>query len=162
MDGDIQSGYALNGGKTYYYPGFVSTLPPHMLQRQKSDGYVLEHFLPLLTFSGNVRVRDHHAHIPHGLGGGLFTHAVQAIKPHLAATRWNVYLMYDQRRNSLLHMVRWRTPPAYGGMEVYQGGFVQNGLIRYVCGGGANTVDDVGTYLDPVFSFMGRDRSVIS
>jgi hypothetical protein len=157
------NGYALNGGKTYYYgahrsaPGFVSTQPPlvatagHM---SKCDGYILEHFLPILTFHGHIQIGQEAVVVPKGpLAGGLFTHAIQAIKPHLAASRWNVYLMHDPRSNTLLHMVRWKTPAHYGFVEIYQGALMIDGDLRAICGGCDNSVVDVMPVLDPVSGY---------
>lgn len=160
---NAMEGYAFNGGKTYYYaphslaPGFVSSSPPIAAtngMRQLADGYVLEHFLPIMRFMGQVQTSDGLVLIQSDhRAAGLFTHAVQAIKPYHAASRWNVFLMHDRRNNSLLHMVRWKTPPQFGLVEIYQGAFMQDGKVLALCGGSDNSIVDMGVMFDPVSGY---------
>ncbi|EDN92633.1 hypothetical protein SS1G_08496 [Sclerotinia sclerotiorum 1980 UF-70] len=68
-------------------------------------------------------------------GKALFIHALQGMKPHHAAAKWN-FVNYQGPQFSAI-MMEYTTPPAYGSTVVSVGGIVKDGEI--ICAGAGNT-----------------------
>lgn len=60
-------------------------------------------------------------------GKGLFIHALQGMKPHHAAARWN-FVNFQGKEYSAI-MMEHTTPPSYGSTVVNVGGIVKDGEI---------------------------------
>ena len=69
-------------------------------------------------------------------GRALFIHALQGMKPHHAAAKWN-FISYHTPTFSAV-MMEFITPPSYGKTVVNVGGIVKDGEI--ICAGSSNTV----------------------
>ncbi|KAL9594299.1 MAG: hypothetical protein Q9219_007109 [cf. Caloplaca sp. 3 TL-2023] len=78
-------------------------------------------------------------------GRGLFIHALQGMKPHHAAARWN-FLNFQAPTYSAV-MMEFITPPSYGSTIVNVGGIAKDGEI--VCAGAANSVQHMQIKNDP-------------
>ena len=70
-------------------------------------------------------------------GKALFVHALQGMKPHHAAAKWN--FVDFQGENYAAVMMEYVTPPSYGSTTVCVGGIVKDGEIVYA--GATNSVD---------------------
>lgn len=68
-------------------------------------------------------------------GRGLFSQALQGMKPHHAASRWN-FVNFQTPSFSAI-MMEFTTPPSYGSTVVNVGGIVKDGEIIYA--GTSNT-----------------------
>jgi Svf1-like C-terminal lipocalin-like domain/Svf1-like N-terminal lipocalin domain len=68
-------------------------------------------------------------------GRGVFIHALQGMKPHHAAARWN-FITFQTPTYSAL-MMEFTTPPSYASTRVNVGGIVKDGEIIYA--GATNT-----------------------
>ncbi|GKZ18112.1 putative cell survival pathways protein [Aspergillus brasiliensis] len=62
-------------------------------------------------------------------GRGMFIHALQGMKPHHAAARWN-FVNFQTPTYSAM-MMEYTTPPSYGSTKVNVGGIVKDGEIIY-------------------------------
>jgi len=60
-------------------------------------------------------------------GQGLFIHALQGMKPHHAAARWNFVDFQGPKYSAI--MMEYTTPPSYGSTVVNVGGIAQDGEI---------------------------------
>lgn len=60
-------------------------------------------------------------------GKGMFIHALQGMKPHHAAARWN-YCDFQGKNVSAI-MMEYTTPPSYGNTSVNVGGIAKDGEI---------------------------------
>lgn len=78
-------------------------------------------------------------------GQGIFIHALQGMKPHHAAARWN-YATFQSPTYSAV-MMEYTTPISYGSTVVNVGGVAKNGEI--ICGGAANSVQHAQIKNDP-------------
>lgn len=78
-------------------------------------------------------------------GQGIFIHALQGMKPHHAAARWN-YATFQSPTFSAV-MMEYTTPVSYGSTVVNVGGIAKNGEI--LCGGAANSVQHAQVKNDP-------------
>ena len=71
-------------------------------------------------------------------GRGVFIHAIQGMKPHHAAARWNFVTLQTEKYSAI--MMEFTTPPSYANTKVNVGGVVnQEGKILYA--GGDNTIE---------------------
>ena len=77
-------------------------------------------------------------------GKGLFIHALQGMKPHHAAAKWN-FVNFQTATYSAL-MMEFITPPSYGRTSVNVAGIVKDGEI--VCGGASSTIKHLATSQD--------------
>lgn len=68
-------------------------------------------------------------------GRGLFIHALQGMKPHHAAAKWN-FMNFQTPTYSAI-MMDYTTPQAYGRTTVNVGGIAKDGEI--ICAGASNT-----------------------
>lgn len=76
-------------------------------------------FWPRTHVSGQLIVNGH---VVDAKGLGLYIHAVQGMKPHHAACRWNFGNF--QGKNISAVMMEFTTPPSYGSQVVNIGGIV--------------------------------------
>lgn len=67
-------------------------------------------------------------------GRGLFIHALQGMKPHHAAARWN-FVNFQSPTYSAI-MMEYTTPPSYGSTVVNVGGIATDDKI--ICAGSSN------------------------
>ncbi|EKV10501.1 Survival factor 1 [Penicillium digitatum] len=90
-------------------------------------------FWPRCAVEGSITTKDK----TYDLGGrGLFIMALQGMKPHHAAARWN-YINFQTPTYSAV-MMEYTTPPSYGSTTVNVGAIVKDGEIIYA--GTTNTV----------------------
>ncbi|CAL5870930.1 uncharacterized protein PFLUO_LOCUS5172 [Penicillium psychrofluorescens] len=69
-------------------------------------------------------------------GRGVFIHALQGMKPHHAAARWNFINFQTPTYTAI--MMEYTTPPSYGSTKVNVGGILKDGEIIYA--GATNAV----------------------
>ncbi|KAL4966470.1 survival factor 1 family protein [Aspergillus stella-maris] len=78
-------------------------------------------------------------------GRGVFIHAIQGMKPHHAAARWNFVTFQTEKYSAI--MMEFTTPPSYANTKVNVGGVVdQQGKILYA--GGDNIIEYLETKED--------------
>jgi hypothetical protein len=77
-------------------------------------------------------------------GKGLFIHALQGMKPHHAAAKWN-FVNFQTPTYSAI-MMEYTTPPSYGRTTVNVGGIAKDGEI--VCGGASSTIKHLAASQD--------------
>ncbi|KAJ5327277.1 hypothetical protein MYU51_017781 [Penicillium brevicompactum] len=98
-------------------------------------------FWPRCSVEGNIATKDQ----TYDLGGrGVFIMALQGMKPHHAAARWN-FINFQTPTYSAI-MMEYTTPPSYGSTKVNVGGIVKDGEIVYA--GTTNTVEHLETAQD--------------
>ncbi|KAJ5893543.1 Survival factor 1 [Penicillium taxi] len=78
-------------------------------------------------------------------GRGVFIPALQGMKPHHAAARWN-FLNFQTPTYSAI-MMEFTTPPSYGSTTVNVGGILKDGEIIYA--GSTNTATHTASATDP-------------
>ncbi|KAL8837947.1 MAG: hypothetical protein Q9170_002319 [Blastenia crenularia] len=78
-------------------------------------------------------------------GRGLFVHALQGMKPHHAAARWN-FVNFQSTSYSAV-MMEFTTPSSYGSTIVNVGGIAKDGEI--LCAGAANSAQHTHVKNDP-------------
>ncbi|KAL9083590.1 MAG: hypothetical protein Q9165_008459 [Trypethelium subeluteriae] len=76
---------------------------------------------------------------------GFFAHALQGMKPHHAASRWN-FVNFQSPTYSAV-MMEYTTPPSYGSTVVNVGGIVTDGKILYA--GATNSAKHTAVKGDP-------------
>ncbi|KAL4941783.1 hypothetical protein BDV06DRAFT_193752 [Aspergillus oleicola] len=78
-------------------------------------------------------------------GRGVFIHAIQGMKPHHAAARWNFITFQTEKYSAI--MMEFTTPPSYANTKVNVGGVMDDGgKILYA--GGDNVVEYTETKED--------------
>ncbi|BCR88635.1 survival factor 1 family protein [Aspergillus chevalieri] len=83
-------------------------------------------FWPRCTVQGTIKTKEDIV----DLGGrGMFIHAIQGMKPHHAAARWN-FVNFQTPSYSAV-MMEFTTPPSYGSTVVNVGGIVKDNEIVY-------------------------------
>ncbi|KAJ6259322.1 hypothetical protein Dda_6222 [Drechslerella dactyloides] len=97
-------------------------------------------------------------------GQGLFIHAMQNMKPHHAAARWNFANFQGPTTSAI--MMEFTTPPSYGTTRVAVGGLAKDGQI--ISGTLDNTAEHVKAENDPEaqwpepkdikFTWKGKDK----
>ncbi|KAJ5370856.1 Survival factor 1 [Penicillium cataractarum] len=78
-------------------------------------------------------------------GRGVFIGALQGMKPHHAAARWN-FINFQTPTFSAV-MMEFTTPPSYGSTKVNVGGVLKDGEIVYA--GASNSVTHTASAQDP-------------
>jgi len=68
-------------------------------------------------------------------GRGIFIHAIQGMKPHHAAARWNFVTFQTPTYSAI--MMEFTTPPSYASTIVNVGGIARDGEI--ICAGATNS-----------------------
>ncbi|OQE32435.1 hypothetical protein PENFLA_c001G03706 [Penicillium flavigenum] len=98
-------------------------------------------FWPRCAVEGSIATKDQ----TYDLGGrGVFIMALQGMKPHHAAARWN-FINFQTPTYSAL-MMEYTTPPSYGSTTVNVGGIVKDGEVIYA--GTTNSVAHTETGQD--------------
>ncbi|CAP95588.1 putative cell survival pathways protein [Penicillium rubens] len=98
-------------------------------------------FWPRCAVEGTIATKDQ----TYDLGGrGVFIMALQGMKPHHAAARWN-FINFQTPTYSAV-MMEYTTPPSYGSTTVNVGGIVKDGEIIYA--GTTNSVAHTETGQD--------------
>lgn len=98
-------------------------------------------FWPCCAVEGTIATKDQ----TYDLGGrGVFIMALQGMKPHHAAARWN-FINFQTPTYSAV-MMEYTTPPSYGSTTVNVGGIVKDGEIIYA--GTTNSVAHTETGQD--------------
>jgi hypothetical protein len=118
-------------GKTYY--GTDPAAP---------WGAMRHAFWPRTISKGSITTKDGSIDFA---GKALFVHALQGMKPHHAAAKWN-FVDYQGPQFSAI-MMQYTTPPSYGSTIVSVGGIVKDGEIIYA--GADNTVKHTKVRQDP-------------
>ncbi|KAM3065772.1 putative cell survival pathways protein [Clarireedia jacksonii] len=118
-------------GKTYY--GTDPAAP---------WGAMRHGFWPRTISKGSITTKDGSIDFA---GKALFIHALQGMKPHHAAAKWN-FVDYQGPQFSAI-MMEYTTPPSYGSTIVSVGGIVKDGEIIYA--GANNTVKHTKVRQDP-------------
>ena len=77
-------------------------------------------------------------------GKALFIHALQGMKPHHAAAKWN-FVNFQTPTYSAV-MMEFTTPPSYGRTTVNVAGLAKDGEI--VCGGASSTIQHLAASQD--------------
>jgi hypothetical protein len=98
-------------------------------------------FWPRCAVEGSITTKDQ----TYDLGGrGVFIMALQGMKPHHAAARWN-FINFQTPTYSAI-MMEYTTPPSYGSTTVNVGGIVKDGEVIYA--GTTNSVAHTETGQD--------------
>jgi hypothetical protein len=84
-------------------------------------------------------------------GRALFVHALQGMKPHHAAAKWN-FVDFQAEKYSAV-MMEFTTPPSYGSTVVNVGAIAQDGEIIYA--GTTNTAEHTEVENDPTNEWPG-------
>lgn len=116
-------------------PGFqVGTDGKTLFGTDKANpwGTMRHAFWPRCTVDGTIMTQDGPVDFK---GRALFVHALQGMKPHHAAARWN--FVDFQGPNYSAVMMEYITPPSYGSTVVSVGGVVKDGEI--ITAGSLNT-----------------------
>ena len=79
-------------------------------------------------------------------GRGFFVHALQGMKPHHAAAKWNFVNFQSPKFSAVI--MEYTTPPSYGSTVVNVGGIVTDSEIVYA--GASNTAEHTQIKDDPV------------
>lgn len=87
-------------------------------------GTMRHSFWPRCVAEGTIKTADGPIDFK---GQALFIHALQGMKPHHAAARWN-YADFQGKNVSAI-MMEFTTPPSYGSTVVNVGGIVKDGEI---------------------------------
>ncbi|RIA96902.1 oxidative stress survival, Svf1-like protein [Glomus cerebriforme] len=125
----IDRGFKIGEGKTYF-------------GQDKSTGFVEHKFWPKGNVKGNIIVDGQAFDVT---GVGLFVHAIQGMRPHLIASRWN--FINFQSDVASLSMCEFETTPHYGSKKVNQGSLVVNDKLVGVSV--KNAAQFLETKLDP-------------
>ncbi|CDM30737.1 hypothetical protein DTO013E5_616 [Penicillium roqueforti] len=104
----------------------------------KPWGSMRHAFWPRCAAEGTITTKDKTYDMT---GRGLFIMALQGMKPHHAAARWN-FINFQTPTYSAV-MMEYTTPPSYGSTTVNVGGIVKDGKVIYV--GTNNTVTHTET-----------------
>ncbi|CAJ0748371.1 165_t:CDS:2 [Entrophospora sp. SA101] len=99
----VDRGYKIGEGKTYFGV-------------DRSSGFVEHKFWPKGIVNGTFVVDGRKFDVS---GTGLFVHAIQGMRPHLIASKWN--FINFQSDISSLSMCEFEATPYYGGVKVNQG-----------------------------------------
>ncbi|KAK7719336.1 putative cell survival pathways protein [Botryosphaeria dothidea] len=83
-------------------------------------------FWPRCQVEGSILTKD--GELDFG-GRGFFVHALQGMKPHHAAARWN-FVNFQSPTYSAV-MMEYTTPPSYGSTNVSVGGIATDGKIIF-------------------------------
>jgi len=100
-------------------------------------------FWPRNTVEGTIVTEDGPIDFK---GKGLFIHALQGMKPHHAAARWNFANFQGPHYSAI--MMEYTTPPSYGTTVVNVGGLVKDDQL--ICAGASNTATHVKVKDDAV------------
>lgn len=106
-------------------------------------GYMRHAFWPRCTTEGTMTTKE--GAIDFTNGRALYSYAIQGMKPHHAAGRWNFVDFQGPTYSAIL--MEFTTPPSYGSTVVNVGGIVKDGeLITASC---SNKATHTKTQQDP-------------
>ncbi|PQE31355.1 survival factor 1 protein [Rutstroemia sp. NJR-2017a WRK4] len=109
---------------------------------KKPWGEMRHRFWPRCTVTGTITAPDQ----PYDFKGrGVFIHAIQGMKPHHAAAKWN-FVTFQAPTYSAI-MMEFTTPVSYGSTVVNVGGIVKDGEVVFA--GANNTVKHHEVKEDP-------------
>lgn len=109
---------------------------------QNPWGEMRHRFWPRCDVKGAIITREKNYDFD---GVGVFIHALQGMKPHHAAAKWNFLTFHTPTYSAV--MMEFTTPPSYASTSVNVGGIVKDGEILYA--GATNTVKHVNSREDP-------------
>ncbi|KAF2739067.1 oxidative stress survival, Svf1-like protein [Polyplosphaeria fusca] len=89
-------------------------------------GSMIHQFWPRCTIEGSVITKDGEVDLK---GQGLFIHALQGMKPHHAAARWNFANFQSPTYSAVL--MEFTTPTSYGSTVVRVGGVATDGKLLF-------------------------------
>lgn len=98
-------------------------------------------FWPKNTVVGSIVTKDGPIDFA---GKALFVHALQGMKPHHAAAKWNFVDFQGSKYSAV--MMEYTTPPSYGSTVVNVGGIVTDGEI--ITAGSSNSANHVDVNAD--------------
>lgn len=99
---------------------------------QKPWGSMRHAFWPRCKVEGTFMTKEGEIDMQ---GSGCFIHALQGMKPHHAAARWNFANFQSPKYTAV--MMEYSTPPSYGTTVVNVGGIAMDGKL--VCAGSENS-----------------------
>jgi len=105
-------------------------------------GSMLHVFWPRCHVEGSITTKDGEIDFK---GRALFIHALQGMKPHHAAAKWNFLNFHTPTYSAI--MMQFTTPPSYGTSKVTVGGIATDNEILFA--GGDNSVTVTETRDDP-------------
>lgn len=105
-------------------------------------GSMFHGFWPRCAVEGSITTKEKTYDLT---GRGVFIPALQGMKPHHAAARWN-FINFQSPTFSAI-MMEFTTPPSYGSTKVNVGGILKDGEIIYA--GADNTVTHTASEQDP-------------
>ncbi|KAK5077924.1 putative cell survival pathways protein [Lithohypha guttulata] len=106
-------------------------------------GEMFHKFWPRAAVSGTMQTKKKTYNVN---GRAVFIHALQGMKPHHAAARWN-FVNFQTPTYSAV-MMEFTTPPSYGKTVVNVGGIAKDGELIYA--GCTNTATHLAVTTDPV------------
>ncbi|GIZ41352.1 hypothetical protein CKM354_000465800 [Cercospora kikuchii] len=110
-------------------PGFVVGKNGKTLfgtDKEKPWGSMRHAFWPRCRVEGTIMTKDGPFDVK---GTGIFIHALQGMKPHFAAAKWN-FINYQSPNYSAI-MMEFTTPPSYGSTSVNVGGIAKDGELIF-------------------------------
>ncbi|MCJ1268672.1 putative cell survival pathways protein [Lobaria immixta] len=99
-------------------------------------------FWPRCKVEGSIMTKDGEVDFK---GRGFLSHALQGMKPHHAAAKWNFANFQSPTYSAVI--MEFTTPPAYGSTVVDVGGIVRDGEI--LCAGSDNSAQHTEVNEDP-------------
>lgn len=87
-------------------------------------GSMHHHFWPRCSVEGSVITREGEVKVD---GRGMFSHALQGMKPHHAASRWNFINVQSPSYSAII--MEFKTPPSYGSTVVRVSGIATDGKL---------------------------------
>lgn len=87
-------------------------------------GSMHHHFWPRASAEGSIITKDGEVNVR---GRGMFSHALQGMKPHHAAARWNFVNFQSPSFSAIL--MEFTTPPSYGSTAVRVTGIATDGSL---------------------------------
>ena len=109
----------------------------------KPWGTMRHAFWPRATLSGSIITPDDGT--IDFTGRAMFVHALQGMKPHHAAAKWDFVNVQTPTYSAVL--MSYTTPPSYGNTLVSVGGIATDG--RILCAGPTNTITHTAIATDP-------------
>ncbi|CAG9976158.1 unnamed protein product [Clonostachys byssicola] len=110
-------------------------------------------YWPSCVAEGTITIKEEGAVDFHGQS--MFVYALQGMKPHHAAGKWN--FAYFQGPNHSAVMMEFTTPPSYGSTVVNVGGITKGDTIQFA--GSNNRVVHVKTEQDPDSDWLEPTRA---
>ncbi|KAJ9409402.1 hypothetical protein DTO045G8_2757 [Paecilomyces variotii] len=125
---------------------FTRTAPGFLVGKDGTSYFGTDHkhpwgsmhhsFWPRCKVEGTITTKEKTYDVT---GRGLFIHALQGMKPHHAAAKWN-FVNFQTPTYSAV-MMEFTTPRSYGSTVVNVGGVVKDGEI--ICAGATNTAKHI-------------------